>query len=155
MRESIFKIIFVLTLSFCVLQAATAAIMDAEERRQKIDTVSDLVSVGVDPLDAVALNAALNPFVPDTGSTVELVEEEEVVLSDDELLAALSEYINPTGIFLFGGEFYLVFKEKKLKVGSEIEIIYNNTEYTVIVTRITGSNYTVRRGNAELLMKLK
>lgn len=155
MKRSIAKVFCTFAGLLVAAQTAMPAIMDADVRRQKLDTVHELVSNEVRPIEMDLISAAPNPFVPNASVLVETEEKVEVILNDTELLAALSEYINPTGIFLFGGEFYLVFKEKKLKVGSEIGITYNGTEYSVTIAHISGSNYTVRRGNAELQLKLK
>ncbi|WP_200358353.1 hypothetical protein [Pelagicoccus mobilis] len=131
--------------------------MSSEDRAEKLDTVKALVSVEVRAIEPELLDKAPSPFSRDLGLVrpEEEAAEEEIPLSDEELLQALSDYVNPTGIFMFGGEFYLVFKERKMKVGSEILIRLNGKEYTVLVTEITGSTYRIRRGDAELQLKLK
>lgn len=129
--------------------------MSSEKRIESLDAVRKLLSNEVRPVESAMLERASSPFVPNLGNVVIAEEEEEVVLSDEELLTALSDYINPTGIFMFGGEFYLIFKEKKLKIGSELRVNFNGGEYTVTISDITGSTYKVRRGESELQLKLK
>lgn len=155
MRESIAKTAVAAFFIASLAQLASAAIMDADVRREKLDTIHELISNEVRPVEEDLISLALHPFVPDKGKKVEAPAEKVVVMSEDELLVALSEYINPTGIFMFGGEFYLVFTEKKLKVGSEIKVTYNGEEYVVVVSQITGSSYAIKRGDAELQMKFR
>ncbi len=134
---------------------AQAAIMSAETRAKNLADIRGVIINDVRPLSAEIVSAAPSPFVPDSGETIVVEEEVEIVLTEDELLNELSKYINPTGIFMFGGEFYLIFKEKKLKVGSELGIKFNGASYSVMITEITGSTYKVRRGDSELQLKLK
>lgn len=134
---------------------AQAAIMSAETRAKNLADIRGVVINDVRPLSEEIVSTAPSPFVPDSGETIVVEEEVEIVLTEDELLAELSKYINPTGIFMFGGEFYLIFKEKKLKVGSELGIKFNGANYSVMITEITGSTYKVRRGDSELQLKLK
>lgn len=132
-----------------------AAIMSAEARAESLEGIRAVLANEVRPLGDELIAEAPAPFVPDRGETVVVEEEVEVVLTEEELLAELSKYVNPTGIFMFGGEFYLIFKEKKLKVGSELGITFNGAEYSVTITEITGSTYKIRRGDSELQLKLK
>ncbi len=149
------KICFVFSVLFVLSNVSHAAIMSAEMRAESLDEIRNVLANKVRPIDEETASRKLNPFVPDSGKQVVVEDDVEVVLSDDELLLELSNYVNPTGIFMFGGEFYLVFKEKKLKVGSEFGIKFNGTDYGVTVTEITGSTYKIRRGDSELQLKLK
>lgn len=152
------KVKSIVSIVACALCAdlANAAIMSNEERTAQLEVVRELLANEVRPVGEEELAGIVNPFSADRG--VEVMKEEEVVaevLTDEELLSALSEYINPTGIFLFGGEFYLIFKEKKMKVGSKVGVVYNGVEYGVTIAEITGSTYTIKRGDSELQLKLK
>lgn len=132
------------------------AIMSSEVRSKRMDAFRTVLSGNVIPIEVGLLEPASDPFVPGLGNDVELEEEiTQATLTDEELLSALSRYINPTGIFMFGGEFYLVFKEKKLTVGSELPIRYDGEDYSVKIVAITGSAYKVRYGGSELQLKLK
>lgn len=149
------KIFLLVGCSLSTLAIMKGAIMSSETRVDKLNTYKAKLAVEVRPVDRELLMVASSPFVPSLGHVVVVEKEEEVVLTDAELLAALSEYVNPTGIFMFNGEFYLIFKEKKLENGSEMGITFNGKEYYVTISEITGSTYTVRRGDAELQLKLK
>jgi len=137
----------------CFLEAA---IMSSDARAEKLVAIRSLVSADVQVVDPDILAAAPSPFAPDLGIEKEAeIAVEQIELTDEELLAELSQYVNPTGIFMFGGEFYLIFKEKKLKVGSEIAVRFDGSDYLVEITEITGSTYRIRNGDAELQLKLK
>lgn len=157
MRIHLLKtIIPIFFLSIAPFEAARGAIMSGEERAKQLEAVGLVLRGNVQPIEVELLEKAPSPFTPNLGlAAAKQAAETEVPLSDEELMAALSQYINPTGIFLFGGEFYLVFKEDKKKVGSNVEIMYNGTKYEIIISEITGSTYTVKRGSSELQLKLK
>lgn len=143
---------------FCLsafVEMSHGAIMSAEKRAESLSRIRSVIANEVRPLDEDLVSLAPNPFVPDRGEVILVEEEVQVVLTEDELLLELSKYINPTGIFMFGGEFYLIFKEKKLKVGSGLGVRFNGVDYNVSITEITGSTYKIRRGESELQLKLK
>lgn len=129
--------------------------MSEEERAEKMDSIRTILSGEVRPIDRDLLERAPSPFIPSLGKFGPELVEDTIALTDDELLQELAQYVNPTGIFLFGGEFYLVFKENRKEVGSEIKIMYEGAEYSVTISEITGSGYTIRRGDTELQQKLK
>ena len=144
-----------------VLLAATlatvcdAAIMSGEERAAKLEAAQSLLLNQVRPVEQALLAKARDPFAPGLGNEVEEQKIAVAALSDDELLPVLAQSINPTGIFAIGGDYYLIFKEKRIKAGAPMPILYNGTEYNVMVTDITGTSYTVKLGNSELQLKLK
>lgn len=137
------------------VSSVNGAIMSSEVRSQKLDAIRKLVSAGVVQVEEERLGVAPSPFSSDLGIMAEEVKLEELVLSDEELLEKLSNHVNPTGIFMFGGEFYLIFKEKKLKVGSELAVEIDGFEHSVKIAEITGSTYRIQKGDAELQLKLK
>ncbi len=128
--------------------------MSAEVRAKDLNEIRNVLANEVRPIGEESEYRKLNPFVPDVPQDV-VEDHSEVVLSDDDLLVELSHYVNPTGIFMFDGDFYLIFKEKKMKVGSELGITFNGADYGVTITEITGSTYKIRRGDSELQLKLK
>lgn len=140
---------------FLMATSVSAAILSEEERQEQIRIVQALLANEVRPIESELLERGVRPFSPDRGAVlVEKVEAREV-LTDEQRLRALSEYISPTGIFLFGGEFYLIFKENKKKVGSKVGVFYDGVEYEVTIADITSTTYTVKLGDSELQLKLK
>ena len=140
---------------FLTAAPAFANIMSGEEREEKLAAIRDLLANEVRVVDAGLLALAPNPFVPNRGVAVKEEEKEAIVLSDDQLLGELAKFIKPTGTFVFGGEPYLVFNESRFGRGSQLPIVYENKEYNVTITNISGSGYAIRFGDAELQLKLK
>lgn len=132
-----------------------SAIMSSEARAEQLKIFKEILDREVTPLEDKLFLAVSNPFVPNHGKVAAVEVEEAVVLSDEELLESLATYVNPTGIFMFGGEFYLIFNEKRLKVGSELGVKLNGVDYIVTIAEITGSTYKISRGETELQLKLK
>ncbi len=146
--------IFVFAILASILGLAEGAIMSEETRLEKLQAYQDLLDNEIRPIELELLEQTPSPFQPGLGREVK-EERVEIVLTDEELLEKLSNYINPTGIFSIGGEYIIIFKEKKLKVGSEFGIAYEGKEYLVKITEITSRTYTVQRGVSELQLKLK
>lgn len=141
--------------SLLMAASVSAQILSEDERQKQIEAVEALLANEVRPIEPDLLRHASRPFSPDRGVVIAEKVETKEVLSDEQRLRALAEYISPTGIFLFGGEFYLIFKENKKKVGSTIGVFYNGVEYEVTIADITSTTYTVRLGDSELQLKLK
>lgn len=154
--KNLLKLVLSVLAMQVICSVATAQILSIETREEKLDIFKQLLGKEVIPVEAEMLGYAVHPFNPDqTSLEVEVKEEEIVSLSDTELLQELTQFINPTGIFLFGGEFYLIFKERKMNVGTRFNVVYRGKEYTVTISEINSSDYTVRYGEAELQLKLK
>ena len=84
---------------------------------------------------------------------------EEVIVDKNlpphELIPLLAENVNPTGIFAIGGEYYLMFKEEKVKAGGVLPIMYQEKEYNLEIVSVFRNAYSLRLGDAELEIKLK
>jgi len=132
--------------------------MSKEERVASLELAHALIDRAVKPVEPERLALAPAPFSPDLG--IKRVADEgpaaaRSTVAPDELLPKLASQLKPTGIFAFGGEYYLVFKEKKVKAGSEVAVPYENNEYTVVISEISHARYTVSYGGSELQLKLK
>lgn len=138
--------------------AADANIMSKEERSQAFALARSLVDRSVKPVEADRLALAPAPFSKNLGiqkAVEEGPEATRVVAAPADLLPRLANQLKPTGIFVFGGEYYLVFKEKKVKAGAAVAVPYENNEYTVVISDIRHTHYTVTYGGSELQLKLK
>lgn len=67
-----------------------------------------------------------------------------------ELLETIAPQINPTGSVNLGGQPLLLFGQKKVRVGDELPIIFDGQRYTLIISRIQASSFTLRLGAAEV-----
>lgn len=156
MKKYIVRMVFVLLIIAQIEEVGFAAIMSGEKRSEKIIAARSLLSNQVAVVDVDLLARAPSPFSRNLGNDIEVVEDvARPSLTRDELLLAVSGQIKPTGIFMFGGEYYLIFKEKKFKTGSRMKTTYDNIEYIVEITKITRNAYQVQLGGSKLQLKLK
>lgn len=140
---------------FFMATSGFSIVEDPEMRRAKIEIATRLLSKGIELPDKVYLAAIGDPFGVAVEEPIELVEEVEEVSSPQELIPLLANSVNPTGIFEINGEYYLMFKEDKLKSGSEIDVVYRNKQYNLEIVKILRNAYSLRLEDAELEIKLK
>lgn len=77
------------------------------------------------------------------------------LLSDDQKLNAIAGSIQPTGTIALGGESYLLFGQKKFKVGDSIPIVFEGVTYDVVFTDIQSTRFSIRLGDADLVRPIK
>jgi hypothetical protein len=126
-----------------------------------VEQVSRFVAPPAQPELEASLN---NPFFPNS-----LKPEEELYTTpvDDpvapvaapasvyELLETIAPQINPTGAIMLGGQPLLLFGRNKVRVGDELPIIYDGERYTLVISRIETSSFTLRLGAAEVTRPIK
>lgn len=76
-------------------------------------------------------------------------------VGDHEILAALAQRVLPTGTFNFGGERWLQFSKKRLKVGDHLTVTQDGTDYTLELTAIDATNFTLRLNREEITRPIK
>lgn len=69
--------------------------------------------------------------------------------NDRELLQAIALSLKPTGFFVLGGQPTLVFGQKRVKAGSSMTITFEGTEYTLEITAVDRTNFTLRLNREE------
>ena len=134
------------------------AISSPADRLAQLEIVKGVISKEVVPLVVEEGELLRNPFNRELAKTVKAEvqqQEEEETKSPENLLQTLSESINPTGIFAINGEYYLMFKEKRLKAGSIIDVDYEGRTYQVSIDRVMSNAYSLRMGDARIQQKLK
>ena len=75
--------------------------------------------------------------------------------SNYELLETIGPELTPSGTMVLGGEPLLLFGQKKIRVGGELPIIYEGKRYTLTVSAIESSFFTLRLGEAEYTRPIK
>ena len=70
--------------------------------------------------------------------------------SDSEILREIASRITPSGMVLFDGEPYLLFREKRLKVGDHLTITFEGTDYVVVITAIGETSFKIRLNREEI-----
>ena len=101
-----------------------------------------------------------NPFFPnslkpkDDLFTAPVTDPGELVqvapASVYDLLETIAPQINPSGSIMLGGQPLLLFGQKRVRVGDELPIIFDGERYTLIISRIESTSFTLRLGAAEV-----
>ena len=132
-----------------------SVVKEPEVRKAKIEIAKRLLSKRVALPDEKLLVAIGDPFDV-SKEVIEVVEEVvEEKVSAHELIPLLAENVNPTGILTIGGEYYLMFKEDKVKSGGTISVEYKKTKYNLEIVRVLRNAYSLRLEDAEIEIKLK
>lgn len=133
-------------------------------RRQEVVDQAKLI---IDPPAQPEVTAELNsPFFP---NSLKPKEEEPLAPVTDtsapvvaaapasvyELLGEIAPQINPTGAITLNGQPLLLFGQKRIRVGDQLPIIYDGENYTLLISRIESSNFTLRLGAAEVTRPIK
>lgn len=127
-----------------------------DERKEIIDTAKELLDRKVRPVERATVEKIGNPFVMVV--VEEAVEEEineEIPLSNSELVEILADFLKPNGIMALGGDYYLIFEERKVKTGHSIPVNYDGKKYKLTIDSIERNAYTIRLADAVLRIKLK
>jgi hypothetical protein len=96
----------------------------------------------------------LNPFAP--ARAVVKAEAAPVARpSDQEFINTLAAQLSPTGALQMGGQAFLLFGEKKVKVGEFIPINFDNETYEVELLDLTRTAFTVRLNNVQTTRSIK
>ncbi|MCF3649981.1 hypothetical protein [Synoicihabitans lomoniglobus] len=75
--------------------------------------------------------------------------------NDYDLLETIAPELNPSGTMILGGQPLLLFGQKKIRVGDQLPIIYQGKRYTLTISDIESSFFTIRLGEAEYTRPIK
>lgn len=75
--------------------------------------------------------------------------------NDREVLAAIAAQLKPSGNFVIGGQQTLIFGQKRVKAGMPMTINFEGTEYTIEITAIERTSFTLRLNREELTRPIK
>jgi hypothetical protein len=70
--------------------------------------------------------------------------------SDREILEEIASRITPSGMVLFDGQPFLLFREKRLKVGDDLTITFEGTDYVVVISAIDQNSFKLRLNREEI-----
>lgn len=140
-----------------VMAAAPSQISSVASREALLATAKALACVeNVDPM-TVAL--AVDPFnppaanlrweePPEAGATAEGIP-------DSEMVHRLVDGIHPTGSIMLGGEPYLLFTERRQKIGDKLVVALDKIEYTVEIVSIANNRFRIRYNGQEAERPIK
>ncbi|MFH1499715.1 MAG: hypothetical protein ABII82_18035 [Verrucomicrobiota bacterium] len=161
MRSSLHLLLLALSAPFVTstVSAQRADILPPKAREAVVERAKALMNRDTEAAARLP-EKAINPFDPASGQPV--VEEPTVVqpiaparMSDDLQLRKLAGTLNPTGTISLGGDAYLLFGQKKFKVGESLPIVFEGVTYNVLVTDIQSTSFSIRFGEAEIVRPIK
>ena len=82
-------------------------------------------------------------------------EPVRVISSDRQILQKIAAQITPSGMMMFNGQPMLLFREKKLKVGDNLTITFEGTDYVVVIAGIDQSSFKIRLNREEITRPIK
>ena len=74
---------------------------------------------------------------------------------DHEILVAIAARVTPTGTFNLGGNRWLQFSKKRLKVGDKLTVTHEGQDYTLVLSDIDATNFTLRLNREEITRPIK
>lgn len=75
--------------------------------------------------------------------------------NDRDILIGIAGALKPSGFFVLGGQPTLVFGQKRVKAGGLLTITFEGTEYTVEVTALNRTTFTLRLNREEFTRPIK
>ncbi|WP_221030634.1 hypothetical protein [Actomonas aquatica] len=149
-----------LVISTALLRSQGADVLPGNRRLPTVELAASLADR--DPIAALPEDLN-NPFYPDYLKPKEQPDEPGSLLPDTptgpssnyELLETIAPELTPSGTMVLGGEPLLLFGQKKIRVGGELPIIYEGRRYTLIISAIESSFFTLRLGEAEYTRPIK
>ncbi len=74
---------------------------------------------------------------------------------DRELLEAIAKSLKPSGYIVLGGQASLSFGQKRVKAGGILTITFEGSQYTLEITSIDRTNFTLRLNREEFTRTIK
>ncbi len=143
-----------------VFAQGTATVMPVREREATLALAKKLLADRSGEGE-VALNLQRDPFqvmlanVPSADSTVVQAAPAAPRYNDLQVLEAIAPKVRPTGSVQIGGLDYLLFGQKRLKVGEMLTITYEGSVYLIEITSIERNNFRIRLNSEELVRPIK
>jgi len=158
-----------LLLCGCAVGLAAAAevsdILTPPNRQESVELAKRMLAqreapdINVDPFhpEAFADVAAATGHVPGTPATPggETAAARPGPRSGRDLLEAIANGLKPSGNFVINGQQTLLFGQKRVKAGGLLTITFEGTEYTLEVTAIQRTSFTLRLNREEFTRPIK
>ncbi len=150
--------ITLLVLALSVIEGNAKSVVSTVVRSEKIELAKSLLESRKEG-DAPSFKGLINPFSMSGRALNNLNVKPKPgivkkVYTDSEIVKAVAAKINPTGIVRINGEDFLLFGQKKLKVGDILTINYENESYPIIISAIENNQFTVRLNSEEIVKSI-
>lgn len=108
-----------------------------------------------DPFHPESFGASADASPGADGDTVADAPVRRGPRTDRELIAAIAAAIKPTGNFVVGGQPILFFGQKRVKAGDPLTINFEGADYTLTITSIDRTSFTLRLNREEYTRPIK
>lgn len=148
-----------LVIAVPVLGWGQAAVVSPAKRQTVVDAAKQLVATRA----ATAAGQIKDPFhpeivpeesSPDAGEA-QPIPSQPGTRSERDLLASIAAAIKPSGFVVLSGEPTLIFGQKRVKPGGTLTITFEGVEYTLQITAITRTSFTLRLNREEYTRPIK
>ncbi|MCH6255432.1 hypothetical protein MLD52_02645 [Puniceicoccaceae bacterium K14] len=144
-----------LLITFTITLSVKGAILSPDKRIQNIGTAESITSLRVVVVDSEEVEKIGNPFSLDRFPEPEVEEFVTERLPAGEVLAVLSPYVVPTGVFLVNEEYIAMFQGKQVRNGDLLNVVYEGEEYDLVISEIDRTSFTMKYEESTLKVKLK
>ncbi len=138
-------------------QEKPSSISAPVQREKALSALADALTMPAKP-DRRAGKGLKDPFNPPAADLVDVAQAaaaEVQAMSDRQLLETLSAKIQPSGSVTLNGEPYLLFTEKRLKIGEFITVMHEGVEYKLEILSIENNRFRMRYRAEEILRPIK
>ena len=142
--------------------AESGDVLPSAKRQEILDqakqflSAREIVAPAADPFHS----AAFAEFVAAAGRSgsglvAPVGNEAPVQRTAHDILQAIASGLKPSGNLILNGERTLIFGQKRVKAGGFLTITFEGTEYTLEITTIERSNFTLRLNREEFTRPIK
>jgi len=131
----------------------------ALERGKELVTPGEMTPVTADPFhpaafaETVAAMGRVSGGTPPAGDTANPAPTGP--RNDHDLLQAIAQNLKPSGYIVLGGIPSISFGQKRVKAGGVLTITFEGSQYTLEVTSIDRTNFTLRLNREEFTRTIK
>jgi hypothetical protein len=125
---------------------------DALDKARKLLATRDVAPVTVDPFHSEKFSEMVSGLGRTSGVTAPVTASPR---TEREILQAIATSLKPSGNFILGGQSTLVFGQKRVKAGGFLTITFEGTEYTLEITAIERTSFTLRLNREEFTRPIK
>lgn len=121
--------------------------------------LADAARLSSGPQAPQRIVVAVDPFAPPPANLKEVdpsaKDPAASTRSAAELVALLAERIQPSGSMMLGGEPYLLFTERRQKIGDKMSVALEGVEYSVEIVSISNNRFRIRYQDREAERTIK
>jgi len=125
------------------------------EKAKKFLAVRDVPAVSVDPFHSEKFSELVLGAGRVSGTPAPVGPIAPAPRTERDILQAIATSLKPSGNFVLSGQPTLVFGQKRVKAGGFLTITFEGTEYTLEITAIERTSFTLRLNREEFTRPIK